>query len=198
MSKLTFVSLFYVVLAGCTTTAPLLIPTAAGKNTPNHEAIQVIVKPITTQGIGSEDEKRLGINLSDYFTAFDVALVNRTKEAITFSLSDISLMIDAETEQRPLDENRSIQYYKKGDDPSRLVLIPKSKKTVEEEIALIKASRLKDGDLSSGAQKKGLILFKKVRQKDCRDVALAFERITVIRTGEEKRFSFSFSCAEKK
>ncbi len=190
--------LFIILLTACTSSAPLLMPTATGKHVPQRDSIQILVKPITTKGIGSEDEKRLGIDLSDYFTAFDVALVNQTKEDITFLLNDISLLIEAEEEYRPLDEQGSIQYYKDGDDPDRLVLIPKSIKRVNKEIGIIKTIRLQEGDIAPRSQRKGLILFKKVSQKHCRDVLLSFEKITVIRTGEVKRFSFPFSCDEKK
>lgn len=173
------------------------MPTAGGKNVTSREAIQLIVKPITTKGIGSEDEKRLGMDLSDYFTAFEVTLANQTPETIHFSLSNILLSIAGEPGQTPLDENGSIQYYKDGDDPSRVILFPKSKKAVAKEIRLIRAARLTDGEVSPGGQKSGLILFKKVSQKRCREVGLTFEKIAVVRTGEEKQFSFTFSCHGK-
>lgn len=181
-------------LIGCTTSAPLLMPTAPGQNVPEREAFQVFVKPIITQGIGSEDEKRLGIDLSAYFTAFEVALVNQTKETLTLSLSNILLTIDANEQRRPLGEAESIRYYKEGDDPSRIVLFPKSKKKVQKEIRKINMLRLSGGDILAGDQKKGLIFFKKVSHNHCRDVVLALEGITVIRSGEKKRFAFPFSC----
>jgi hypothetical protein len=174
------------------------MPTSEGKNVSGRESIQVIVKPITTQGIGSEDEKRLGIDLSKYFTAFEVVLANETKETLSFSLSKTYLRIEAEEEHRPLNETESIQYYKEGDDPTRIIFFPKSKKKMAREIEKIKAARLKDGELAPGDRKEGLILFKKIGQDHCRDVVLTLEEITVIKTGEKKRFSFPFSCKTKK
>lgn len=194
---LKIISMLALFFVGCTPSSPLLIPTAEGKNTGGRKVIQVIVKPITTHGIGSEDEKRLGIDLSRYFTAFEVVLANQTKEAISFSLSKIYLSIEEEEEHLPLNETDSIRYYREGDDPKRIILFPKSKKKMAREIEKIKAIRLKDGDIAPGDRKKGLILFKKVGQDHCRDVALTLEDITVMRTGEKKRFSFPFSCKTK-
>jgi len=195
---LKIISILAIFCLGCAPSSPLLIPTAEGQNVKGRETIQVIVKPITTHGIGSEDEKRLGIDLSKYFTAFDVVLANQTKETISFSLSRTYLTIGSEQERLPLDETTSIQYYREGDDPSRIVLIPKSKKKMAQEIEKIKALRLKDGDVVPGDRKKGLILFKKVGQDHCRDVVLTLEDITVMKTGEKKRFSFPFACKTKK
>ncbi len=191
------ISILALFFSGCSTSSPLLMPTAEGKNAGGREAIRVIVKPITTHGFGSEDEKRLGIDLSDHFTAFAVLLSNQTQEAISYTLSRTYLTIETEQEQYPLNETESIQYYREGDDPSRIILFPKSKKKMAKEIEKIKATRLKDGDILPGDQKKGLILFKKVGQDHCRDVVLTLEDIIVIKTGEKKRFSFPFSCKSK-
>ncbi|MEC4677666.1 MAG: hypothetical protein VST69_02785, partial [Nitrospirota bacterium] len=110
------ISILALFFAGCSTSSPLLMPTAEGKNTGGREAIRVIVKPISTHGLGSEDEKRLGIDLSDHFTAFAVLLSNQTKEAISYTLSRTYLTIEMEQEQYPLNEAESIQYYREGDD----------------------------------------------------------------------------------
>lgn len=191
------ISILALFFAGCSTSSPLLMPTAEGKNAGGREAIRVIVKPISTHGLGSEDEKRLGIDLSDHFTAFAVLLSNQTKEAISYTLSRTYLTIETEQEQYPLNEAESIQYYREGDDTSRIILFPKSKKKMAKEIKKIQVIRLKDGDILPGDQRKGLILFKKVGQDHCRDVVLTLEDIIVIKTGEKKRFSFPFSCKSK-
>ncbi len=194
---LRIVSVLVLFLTGCASSSPLLMPTAEGQNVGGRETIQVIVKPIATQGIGSEDEKRLGIDLSKYFSAFEVVLANQTKEAIAFSLSKVALTIESEQALFPLNEAESIRYYQEGDDPTRIVWFPKSKKKMAREIEKIKTNRLTDGEIAPGAQKKGLVLFKKVGQDHCRDVVLTLEEITVMKTGEKKRFSFPFSCKTK-
>ena len=181
-------------LAGCTASAPLLRPTVKGTTAPENEVIQVIVKPITTQGFGSEDEKRWGVDLSAYFTAFYVTLVNRTKEAIAFDPRNAVLLDDSGEKRVALNRTESIRYYREGDDPSRVVLIPKSKARINEEVAKIDAARLTGGRIGPGGEKSGLILFRKVRRNQCRSVLLALEAVTVIRTGEKKRFTFPFSC----
>lgn len=191
------ISVLVMFLFGCTPSSPLLLPTAEGKNAAGTEVIQVIVKPITTHGIGSEDEKRLGIDLSDYFTAFEVILVNQTKEAISYSLSKTYLSVEGEQDQLPLGEAESIRYYREGDDPTRIILFPKSKKKMAQEIDRIKIARLRGGDILPGDRRKGLILFKKISQDHCRDVVLTLDDITVTKTGEKKRFSFPFSCETK-
>ncbi len=194
---LKIISILALFFTGCSTSSPLLMPTAEGQNAGGREAIRVIVKPITTHGLGSEDEKRLGIDVSEHFTAFEVLLSNQTKEAISYTLSRTHLTIETEREEYPLNETESIQYYREGDDPTRIILFPKSKKKIAKEIEKIKALRLKDGDILPRDQKKGLILFKKVGQAHCRDVVLTLEDIIVIKTGEKKRFSFPFSCKSK-
>ncbi len=190
-------ALFLLLLVGCSSTSPLLTPTTIGKNVPMREAIHVVVKPIATQGIGSEDEKRLGIDLSSYFTAFEVSIVNGTKETISFSPLNVYVQLESGQKLHVLDEEHSIRYYREGDDPSRIALFPKSKKKVQGEIEKIKKSRLIGSDIAPGRQNNGLVLFKKVSHKRCREVILTLEKITVVRTGEKKSFSFPFSCNPK-
>lgn len=147
--------------------------------------------------MGSDDEKQWGFEISAYFSAFEVAVQNNTKEEIRFAPAQSYLLVGATEKFQALKEDAAIRYYKAGDDPSRFVLIPKSKKRVEEEIKHIKAAWLTGGSILPNQQKKGLILFKKVKHDQCDRVTLNLEGITLAASGMRKPFSFSFSCKEE-
>lgn len=189
--------ILFVFLTGCTSFSPLLIPADNGQTAFSQEAIHVFVKPITTHGIGSDDERQWNVEISAYFTAFEVALVNSTKKEVFFRPLKTYLQVEDNRRLSALDREGSVQYYKMGDDPSRFVWIFKSKKKEEKEIRMIRAAWLEGGSIQPDQQKKGVIFFKKVKQDHCRKVVLSLKGITVVETGEEKQFSFSFSCKTK-
>ena len=184
-------------IVGCAQSSSLLMPSAEGERSSASDVIEVVVKPVTTHGIGSDDEKRWGLDISAYFSAFEVDLANRTKEDISFFPLQTSLSGLWKIKKMALGEDDSIHYYKGGDAPVFNVLIPKSKRRIKKEVEQIKKARLLGGTLKPGEEKTGLILFKKVYQDRCKRVVLAFEGITVVRTGEKKTFSFEFSCEKE-
>lgn len=182
------------ILVGCTSNAPLLKPTAQGPSSNAEQTIQISVKAITTEGFGSEDEKRLGIDLSKYFSAFEITLSNQTHETIAFSPLKTRLELAGGATYHALDEKKAIEYYRVGDDPDRIILFPKSKQKMTEETETITALLLSKASLKQGEQQKGLLVFEKIRQNRCQAVTLNLDGISVLSTGEQKPFRFSFAC----
>lgn len=188
--------LLFFFIAGCASVSPPLTATEGGPHSSDSEIIQVIVKPIVTKGIGSEDERKWGVDLSAYFTAFEVRVINATSKEISFNPLQ-SYLVDEGNRRGALDEKETVSYYTKGDGEPVMTLIPKSKVKIEEEIDKIKRAHLGEGPILPGREKEGIVYFKKINRDDCQKVILELNGISVAETGEEKSFSFSFSCDKK-
>ena len=180
-------------IAGCASVSPPLTAVSNAPISSDAETIQVIVKPIVTKGIGSEDEKKWGVDLSAYFTSFEVRVLNQTKKQISFNPLQSYLVDGADQKQSALNEAESILYYK-GEGDSVITLVPKPNAKIQEETEKIVAARLNEGAILPGEQKDGILLFKKISRDRCQKVSLELNGITVPESGEEKRFSFSFAC----
>ncbi|MFQ5543837.1 MAG: hypothetical protein ACE5FY_05750 [Nitrospiria bacterium] len=189
---------FFMFFVGCAQTSPLLLPAGRGPTALSQEVIRVIIKPIATQGIGSEDEKKWKLDISDYFTAFQVTILNDTKKDIFFEPVQSNLLTEGGGKYQALDAEESINYYRDEGDLSRITLIPKSIIKVDRETRILKKVRSRDGLIRPGDQNKGLIFFKKVSQDRCTKIVLEIEGISVVETGEKKLFSFPLSCKVEK
>jgi len=187
---------FFLLLSACIPLSPPLTPLEKHSTAEGPEIVQVIVKPIVTSGIKSEDEKKWGVDLSAYFTAFEVRIINKTNEEITFEPTRARLVNESGQAATALDEKGTIRYYMNGGGDPVVTLIPKSKAIVEEETKKILQARLKGATISPGGQKEGLIFFKKVSPEHCREIVLELD-VDAIESGERKEFSFPFSCANK-
>jgi hypothetical protein len=183
-------------IAGCASVSPPLAPISTGPISSDTETIQVVVKPIVTKGIGSEDEKKWGVDLSAYFTSFEVRVINKTKKQISFNPLQSYLIDGTDRKQTALNETESVRYYK-GEGESVITLVPKSNLRTQEETEKILNARLIEGPVLPGEQKDGILLFKKISRDRCQKVTLELNGITVPESGEEKRFSFSFACENK-
>ncbi len=186
--------LFTILLAGCVSASPTLIPTAEGPSASGSEVIRVFVKPISTGGIGSEDKLKWGIDLSAHFTAFDVRVINNTPKDILFEPLHSFLIDDQNRKHPPLDREDSIRYYTEGNQRSLFTLIPKSRWQLAKETDKIQSRVITGGIIQSGRQKEGLLLFKKMSTDQCQKVVLTLNGITVVETKEEKPFAFPLSC----
>jgi len=189
------VCLFFLwgLIAGCASVSPPLTPISNAPISSDAETIQVVVKPIVTKGIGSEDEKKWGVDLSAYFTSFEVRVINKTKKQISFNPLQSYLIDGTDQRETALNEAESLRYYK-GDGDSVITLVPKSNGKIQEETEKILTARLNEGPVPPGEQKDGILLFKKISRDRCQKVTLELNGITVPQSGEEKRFSFSFAC----
>lgn len=187
--------LLFILTAACTSLSPSLSPLDQQAPTEGSEIIQVVVKPVVTSGIRSEDEQKWGVDLSAYFTAFEVRIINRTNGEITFDPGWARLGGGAGPKRASLNEKETIQYYLNGNGMPVVTLIPKSKAVIEEETQRIQAARVRAGEIESGGKKEGLIFFEKVSPKKCKEVILELD-VAVRDSGEKKRFSFPFACQE--
>lgn len=194
MKKFIFLIIFF---AGCAAQSPPLSPLTESPTSSNSETIQVVVKPVVTKGFGSEDEKKWGIDLSAYFTAFEVRVINHTSKDIFFSPFRARLVTEKEQVFLPLTEKESIHYYKNGNGEPIITLFPKSEQRAAEEIEKIKEAHLPETDISPGNAKEGLLFFKKIGSEGCQKVVLELNEITVVESREVKNFSFPFACDKK-
>jgi hypothetical protein len=150
-----------------------------------------------TKGFGSEDERKWGADISAYFTAFEIRVVNRTSEEISYDAALARLTDDGGRSRSALGEEESVRYYEMGDGDPVMTLVPKPKGLAQEEIKRIKAARIPSGMIAPGGKKEGILLFKKIRPEECKKVILELNGITVNESGEVKDFSFPFTCDEK-
>jgi hypothetical protein len=188
------IMLLFIFVIGCSPLAPPLSPVAKLPVSTDEEVIQVVVKPIVTKGFRSEDEQKWGIDLSAYYTAFEVRVINRTGKEIFLNPSLARLTDETNESHAPLDEKESIQHYMKGNGDPIITLVPKPRGVVEEETGKIINARLAAGTILPGKEKEGLLLFNKISPQHCRKVVLELNGITVVLSGERKNFSFQFAC----
>lgn len=186
--------LLAVVVAGCNPTSPYLIP-RGDHDTESPSDIQVLVTPVFTTGIGSEQRGRFGVDLSAYFTAFEVKLINRSRNDLTFDPQSF-MLVSGDEHQHPLDEEESLTYYRGGTTGGEkpLTLIEKPYGTIRQEMDRISLLRMKAGSVAPDQIAQGLIYFKKVPPRACRKLTLDIAGVAVEETGEEKNFRFEFAC----
>lgn len=187
--------LFFVI--GCTTAAPYLEPVREEKIPEGKEYITVYVRPVYTKGFFSEDKKRYGIDLSSYFTAFDIKIVNKTEKTIKFDTGKVELIDSGKIVHNPLSENEGVEYYKSGgsDPGGAIVLLPKARKLVEEDTEKIrKISMAKETIIKKGEEKGGILLFKKLKEESCKGIILKVTGITIEELKEGREFEFRFIC----
>lgn len=183
-------------LGACAPLSPVLSPLDPPPAAEGPEIIQVIVKPVVTSGIKSEDEQKWGVDLSAYYTAFEVQIINKTNEEVIFEPTQARLVNGSGQVIQALDEKGTIRYYMNGGGDTVVTLLPKSKAIIEAETKRILQARLKNATIAPGGQKEGLIFFKKVSPEHCKEIALELD-VDVSESGERKEFSFPFSCANK-
>ncbi|HIL35755.1 MAG: hypothetical protein ABGX83_00585 [Nitrospira sp.] len=189
--------LITILFAGCGSAPPILMPTADGPSASGSEVIRVFVKPINTKGFGSEDKRKWGIDLSAHFTAFEVRVMNNTRKEILFEPLHTFLIDDQNRKHPSLDRAESVRYYTEGDQKTLFALIPKSEWQLGRDTDIIQNGVITGGVIQPGSQRKGLLLFKKMSAEHCQKVVLTLNGITVIKTREEKRFTFPLSCKEE-
>ncbi len=179
-------------LSGCLpATAPPLAPVV---ETPvRSDQISVWVKPVDTAGLGSEDRKRWGMDLSAHYTAFEVKVGNRTPEEVAFDPEKVTLTDRMGRSQTPLNEQESISYYMTGGRKTFFTLWPKSSGRIEEETRKIVLNRMVLTALPPGEGVEGALYFRKLSPRSCTEMVLTFP-FTMPKTGEKKEVAFRFSC----
>ncbi len=183
--------------AACGLRSPFLNPKPSGGGDPKGgQQITVEVKPIVTSGFGNLERDRLGIDLSAYFTAFEVTIQNKTGHPIRVEGQQSILMDDHGRSYPVMTEQESLDYYDKGDpaQPST-VLIPKSAAIARQERERIRRLQLRPAEISIGESGRGVLLFQKVPPDSCNQVSLVVKGIRVGSEDQSREFRFSFSCA---
>ncbi len=187
-------------LVGCTAASPYLEPSREEKVPEGKEYITVYARPIYTKGWFSEDKKRFGIDLSSYFAAFDIKIINKTNRTLNFDKNRAGLVDSMGTTYAPLGEGEGVEYYKSGGlgSDKAIVVLPKSRKIAEEDIERIRKIILPDRvNIGKGEEKSGIILFKKLKGESCKGITLKIRGITVEGSEQEKEFEFRFVCPDK-
>ncbi len=184
-------------VTACATDAPVLNPVGATVGTEAApDQLTVLVKPIVTTGVGNEERRRLGIDLSAYFSAFEVSVVNRTSKSVALE-SEQAVVLDSDRIlYHALQEEEALDYYRYGEqDPERtIVLVPKARQILKKDADRLRDLRLRSVSIPAGHFMKGVLLFRKVPKDRCDPVTLKIEGLRI--TGEEanREFTFRFSC----
>jgi hypothetical protein len=192
--------LFTCVLLGsaCGTRSPYLKPATSGAET-SPEAKQVIVEitPVDTSGFRNPDRERLGIDLSAYFTAFEVKIKNQTTQSVVVDGHGAQLFDDEQKSYPALSYQESLDYYRSGGLPNeKMEVIPKSTSISKEEIEKIRELRLKGGEMPSGGTQTGVLFFRKVPPDKCHHVSLNMNGVRIFGEDQSLQFWFTFSCSE--
>jgi hypothetical protein len=182
--------------SSCATRAPYLNPIApetdssAGSN-----QVIVEIKPVETSGIRNPERERLGIDLSAYYTAFEVTIQNQTSHAVTVDGQGARLLDDDRKPYEVLSVEESMDYYRsKGASGELTFPIFKSLAQAREEMETIRGLRLKNSEIPTGGSENGMLLFQKVPVDKCRQVSLSLKGIRIAGEDQNREFRFTFSC----
>lgn len=199
-ARLSVILALMLVFSGCGSRGSLMNPATdpVGAD-PGKKQVLVDVLPIDTYGFGNKQRKRLGLDVSAHFSAFEVAIRNRTDRAVQVSTLASRLRVALGTEYRALSREERQAYYRTGGREGKtVVIIPKSDRVTELELQRFEDLALRDLRLEPGEDATGLIYFKKVNRENCGEVVLSLEGIFL--PGEEapRPFQFNFRCPPRR
>jgi len=192
-----FIGLSLIVLA-CGTRAPYLNPvTPAMDTSTGSKQVVVEIKPVDTSGFRNEERERLGIDLSAYFTAFEVTIKNQTTDTVTLDSQGAQLLDDEQKTYAVLSANESLDYYHSGGvSDEKIVIVPKAVGVAKEEMEKILQLRLKNSEIPSGGSGYGILLFRKVPTDKCHQVTLTLNGVRITGESQSREFQFTFTCPE--
>lgn len=197
-ARVFWIFVLFLLPSACGTRAPYLNPIApetdssAGSN-----QVIVEIKPVETTGIRNPERERLGIDLSAYFTAFEVTIRNQTSRTVTVDGQDAHILDDDRTSYTVLSVEESLDYYRsRGSSDETALVLPRPLSVIKEEMGKIRQVRLKSGEVPPGASETGIFLFRKIPPEKCRKISMSFKGVRISGENQNREFNFAFSCAE--
>ncbi len=188
------------VLTGCANPTPILYPSPSSEtSTPQvSAALTVLLTPVDTSGIVSPAKSQYGLDVSAYFTAFELLLVNQSNQPVKFESQEIYLIGAHGKRQQALTEEESIDYYRYGDLGSNgaVVLFSKPLTMMRMEIEQIRRLHIRSATLLPGETHRGMVLFKKVRPDQCHNIHVRIQGITFTEAARSKDVDIAFTCED--
>jgi hypothetical protein len=191
-----WVLVLFILQSSCASRAPYLNPIApVTDSSAGSNQVIVEIKPVETSGIRNPERERLGIDLSAYYTAFEVTIQNQTSHAVTVDGQDALLLDDDRKPYRVLSVEESLDYYRSRGTSGELTFpILKSLALAREEMEKIRGLRLKNSEIPSGGSENGMLLFQKIPPDKCRQVSLSLKGVRIAGEDQNREFRFTFSC----
>ncbi|MBI3597209.1 MAG: hypothetical protein HY203_08670 [Nitrospirae bacterium] len=189
---------FLLLASACGTRAPYLNPVTPGTDSSTGSPQVVVeIKPVDTSGFRNEERERLGIDLSAYFTAFEVTVRNQTPDTVTLEGQGAQLLDDDRKPYAVLSADESLDYYRSGGiSGEKIVIVPKTVGVAKEEMDKILQLRLKNADIPPGGSGYGILLFQKVPTDKCHQVSLILNGVHITGENQNREFKFTFRCPE--
>ena len=200
--QIVFVGAFTIsmILGGCASSNPLLYPSSPSETSPSQvsSALTVLLTPVDTSGFASPAKGQYGLDVSAYFTAFELQLINRSNQPVDFESQEIYMIDDRGKSFPALTEDESIDYYRYGDagPDGAVVLIAKPLTMVKAEVAQIRRIHLRSATLLPGETHRGVVMFKKLGQDQCRNVHIRIQGITFTDVTQSRDVDIAFSCKD--
>jgi len=136
------------------------------------------------------------LDVSAYFTAFELQLLNQSNQPVDFKSQEIYLVHADGKRQQALTEEESIDYYRYGDlgPDGAIVLISKPLTTIRSEIEQIRQLRIRSATLLPGESNHGMVLFKKIGPDQCPSIHVQLQGITFTEAARSKNVDVAFTC----
>lgn len=191
-----FSLMIFIVSEGCIIKTATLIPIKHVEESVPDKSVTIEVRPVLTQGLYSKDKKRYKIDLSSYFTVFNINIINNTDKTIRFDYNKIYLIDDIGKEYKSLNKEEAIKYYRYGDkDPQKFrVIIQKPISLIRSEMKKIENLMIRPEEISPDSELERLIFFKKVLYKKCSYISMVINGVRVEGENKNKKFTFKFRC----
>jgi len=177
-----------------------LYPSPSPKALPSQvsSALTVLLTPVDTSGFVSTAKDRYGLDVSAYFTAFELQLVNQSNQPVMFESQEIYLIDVHGKRQQALGEEESIDYYRYGDlgPDGAVVLLSKPVTTMRAEIEQIRRLHIRSTTLLPGETHRGMVLFKKIGRDQCHDIHIRIQGIIFTEVERSKDVDIAFTCED--